>query len=201
MRRLLRVVVLVASFVLVPAAPAVAGERAPLEIRSAADARALLLACDSATVMLEVATSEDVHVAPDGTRHSLGSAEILAFGSNGAAWVRRFADALLPEGWQWKARMSPEPVLDRTDGRDPWVVRVSTFSHGEVRAFWRVNLLDGWAGMGLGTGTSFDISTRADSLRAVLASGMSAYPDAARRLRKLREPDATIQPLPERLRR
>ncbi len=201
MRRWVRVSSFAVSLVLTCAALAAAAEFSPLAIRSAADARALLLACDSATVVLEVATSEHVDVAPDGTRRSTGSAEILAFGANGAPWVRRFADALLPEGWEWKARLSPEPVLDRADGRDPWIVRVSTFSNGEVKAFWRVNLLDGWAGLGLGTGTAFDIRARADSLRAVLASGMSASPDAGRRLRRIREPDATIQPLPERLRR
>lgn len=166
-----------------------------------ASARSKLLACDSAVVVLEVNTSRNAHSMPDGTIRTTGSAEVLAIGRNGAAWVRRFTDALLPEGREWKARMAPAEDLDRADGRDPWTVRVHAFANGKARSFWVVNLLDGWAGQGLGPPVVFDLLGSPDSLRAVLASGMQAYPDAAKRLRNLHEPDATILPLPERVRR
>lgn len=76
------------------------------------------------------------------------------------------------------------------------------YSKGELHSFWVVNLLDGWAGEGLGAPpVVFDLLGSPDSLRAVLATGMQASPDAAKRLRNLHEPDATIMPLPERMRR
>lgn len=166
-----------------------------------ASARSKLLACDSAVVMLEVSTSRVAHTMLDGTIRTTGTAEVLAIGQNGASWVRRFTDALLPEGREWKARTAPAEELDRADGRDPWTVRVHAFANGKAQSFWVVNLLDGWAGEGLGPPVVFDLLGSVDSLRAVLTSGMQAYPDGAKRLRNLREPDATILPLPERMRR
>ncbi len=174
---------------------------AEMDAGSAAAARSRLLACDSADVMLEVLTSNGTRTMPNGTIHGTGTSEVLAFGQNGAAWVRRFTDALLPEGREWKARVAPAQELDRADGRDPWTVHIHAYSHGKARSFWVVNLLDGWAGQGLGPLAVFDFLGPPDSLRAVLASGMTAYPDGAKRLRNLREPDATIMPLPERMRR
>lgn len=166
-----------------------------------ASERAQLLACDSADVMLQVATSNDSHTSGDGTIHSTGTSEVLAYGRNGREWVRRFADALLPEGREWKARTAPAEALDREDGRDPWTVHIHAYANGKAQSFWVVNLLDGWAGRGLGPAIVFDLLGSPDTLRAVLASGMTAYPDAAKRLRKIREPDATIMPLPDRMRR
>lgn len=182
-------------------APAVGGAGRVPAPRGAADARARLLACDSAVVMLEVLASSDSHTMSDGTVRSSSSSEVLAIGYDGAAWVRRFADALLPAGREWRSRMAPAVELDRADGRDPWTVRVQAYANGKLQSSWVVNLLDGWAGEGLGPPTVFDLLGSPDSLRAVLASGMRAYPDGASRLRKLHEPDATILPLPERMRR
>lgn len=167
-----------------------------------ASARSKMLECDSAVVMLLVETSNQVDTMPDGSTRGTGTSDVLALGSNGPEWMRRFADALLPEGREWKARMAPAGGVERADGRDQWTVRVRAYSKGELHSFWVVNLLDGWAGEGLGRPpVVFDLLGSPDSLRAVLATGMQAYPDAAKRLRNLHEPDATIMPLPERMRR
>lgn len=201
MRLPLRPTVL-ALFVFAAALAAAGGARAVTVVPGpTASERAQLLACDSADVMLQVATSNDSHTSGDGTIHSTGTSEVLAYGRNGRAWVRRFADALLPEGREWKARTAPAEALDREDGRDPWTVHIHAYANGKAQSFWVVNLLDGWAGRGLGPAIVFDLLGSPDTLRAVLASGMTAYPDAAKRLRRLREPDATILPLPDRMRR
>ena len=201
MRLPLRPTVL-ALFVFAAALAAAGGARAVTVVPGpTASERAQLLACDSAVVMLQVATSNDSHTSGDGTIHSTGTSEVLAYGRNGREWVRRFADALLPEGREWKARTAPAEALDREDGRDPWTVHIHAYANGKAQSFWVVNLLDGWAGRGLGPAIVFDLLGSPDTLRAVLASGMTAYPDAAKRLRRLREPDATILPLPDRMRR
>lgn len=72
-----------------------------------ASARSKMLECDSAVVMLLVETSNQVDTMPDGSIRGTGTSEVLALGSNGPEWMRRFADALLPEGREWKARMAP----------------------------------------------------------------------------------------------
>lgn len=177
------------------------GESGLLVPRTTARAREQLLACDSAEVMLMVETSHETRTLPNGTIQTSGSSEVLARGSNGPEWIRRFAGALLPEGREWKLRSVPVTNLDRPDGRVPWRVRVTGFARGEASSFWQVNLLDGWAGEGLGPYTVFDLLGSPDSLRAVLAAGMRADADGGRRLRKIVEPDATIMPLPEHLRR
>ncbi|MFN8587603.1 MAG: hypothetical protein U0704_07340 [Candidatus Eisenbacteria bacterium] len=182
-------------------AASVPGESVLPEPGATAVARARLLACDSAEVMLEVQTTYSSTVRPDGSIRSHGTSEFLARGSNDAAWVKRFADALLPEGRAWKLRAAPATNLDRSDGRDPWSVRVTGYVRGNAACFWHVNLLDGWAGEGLGPPVVFDLLGPADSLRAVLAAGMKPDPDGARRLRKIHEPDAAILPLPPHLQR
>lgn len=165
---------------------------------SAAGARTQLLACDSAVVMLAVEKERDVVTLPDGTVRTTGSSEILARGSNGPAWIRRFADALLPEGREWKRRMRPVSSLDRADRGEAWSVSVTGYVEGKPASHWRVNLLEGWAGEGLGASVVFDFMNSPDSLRAALAAGMRADADASRRLRQIREPDAAIMPLPDR---
>lgn len=201
MRLPLRPTVL-ALFVFAAALAAAGGARAVTVVPGpTASERAQLLACDSAVVMLQVLTSNDERPLGDGTMRARSTSEVLAYGRNGREWVRRFADALLPEGREWKARTAPAEALDREDGRDPWTVHIHAYANGKAQSFWVVNLLDGWAGRGLGPAIVFDLLGSPDTLRAVLASGMTAYPDAAKRLRRLREPDATILPLPDRMRR
>lgn len=168
------------------------------DLGATATARSHLLGCDSAVVMLQVRTDHREIPMPDGSVRSSGSYEIVARGENGAGWVRRFTDALLPEGREWTARAAPHVEVDREDDRLPWTVHVTAYAHGKVQGFWCVNLLDGWAGEGLGTPqVVFDLLGPADSLRAVLAAGMQADFNGARRLRQIREPDAAIMPLPE----
>ena len=200
----MRVVKRVVPVVLVACAAAVAAHaQAPsLTLGAAEVARSRLLGCDSAVVRLEVLTDHREITLPDGSVRASGSHEILAEGHNGAAWMRRFTDALLPAGREWTARVAPHEELDRWDDRVPWTVRVTAYAGGKLQGFWSVNLLDGWAGEGLGTPlVAFGLLAPVDSLRAVLADGMRPLPDAARRLRKIVEPDAAIVPLPERRRR
>lgn len=170
-----------------------AGDTAPV-----APGLEALLDCDSALVTLHVLTSSGARTLPNGTVSRWGSSQVLASGSNDAAWVRRFAAALSAEGGGGPLKRAPDPTLDRADGRDPWTVHVNAYAHGKVKSFWVVNLIDGWAGEGLDPTLVSDLVASPDSLRAVLAAGMQPAHDAARRLRQVREPDAAILPLPER---